>query len=458
MLKTQQDDYRDNFISALTQKPALLAFFLIFMMVALNSIFNSLAVAVGLDFPRTTFLFAPNDLFADYFKVIFSYPGASNIQIHGVSKFSTLLLSYLNNNTYHGADGLVSGALTHFHLTPFTTLFSLFNLRLMNYIDPYLLFLLLILLLLIGVYLLLIKTTCSKLDRLLWFLSVLLCYPTLFAITRGNIFAFITSLAIIGYLILIYKDENIFIALFLLAIAINIRPNAIIFILVFLLGKSRSKIGHVLVFFVIAGGIFFNSLYLSNYLYPDYTLTAFFAGLKIYHAMYVFGNGGLAYGSSLFGPLKVVFGATSATEISALFLTILLLVPAVWLRIVNKLSNSSFIFIICSCYVLGASVFADYHLVVFLAPLIVCYLEGKEKPAIDLQLSAKAEYALIYLGSVFMLTPKNYIFYRSISAQVVLNPIALLLVTTAILFYFGYCNKIVPVNCSNHAERQKDIL
>lgn len=456
MLKTSQENYRDNLISMLTQKPALLVFILIFTMVALNSIFNSLAVAVGLDFPKTTFLFAPNDLFADYFKVIFSYSGASDIQIHGV--FSTLLSSYLKNNPYHGGDSLVSGALTHFHLTPLTTLFSLLNLQLMNYITPQWLFFVLILGFFIGVYLLIIKIACSKSDRLLWFLSVLLCYPTLLAITRGNIFAGITSLALTGYLILMSKDENKFLALFLLAIAVNIRPNAIIFILALLFGKSKSKIGHVSIFFVIAGGVFFNSLYLSNYIYPDYTLTNFLSGLKSYHAMYVFSNGGLAYGSSLYGPLKVVFGATSATEISAMILTILLLAPAVWLRWGNKISNSSFIFIICSCYVLGSSVFADYHLGVFFAPLMLYYLGGKEKPTMNLQLSDRAEYAMIYFGSVFMLVPKNYVFYRGMSAQVVLNPMALLLVTTAILFYFGYCIKMVVVSGSNHAEPQRDIL
>jgi len=458
MLEALQDIKKDNMITVLIQKPALLAFIMIFAMVALNSIFNTLAVAVGLDFPRTTFLFSPNDLFADYYKVLFSYPSASGIQINGASKLSTLLLSYLNNNPYHGVEGLVSGTLTHFHLTPFSTLFSLINLQLMRYISPQSLFFLLILVFFIGVYLLIVKITCSKFERLLWFLSVLICYPTLFIITRGNIFAGITSLALIGYLVFVSQNKNKYFALFMLAIAVNIRPNAIIFILALLLGKSRPKISSVLVFFAMAGCIFFSSLYLSNFLYPDYTLTNFLAGLKIYHASHVFGNGGLAYGSSLFGPLKVVFGATSTTEIFAMLIAILLLVPAVWLRIGNKISNSSFIFIICSCYVLGSSVFADYHLGIFLAPLILHYLDGKEKPTMNLQLSDKAEYALIYLGSVFMLIPKNYIFYRGISAQVVLNPIALLLVSTAILFYFGYYNRIALTNSSNHVEPQKDIL
>ena len=418
-------------------------FLLIFVFTGLNSFFNSLSVAFGRDYPRTSFLFSSSDLFADYFKVVFSYPHSFAFDFRAVSpNISNLLKTYAEINSYKGVDGLAVGALTHFHMPPFTTLVSLLSLKLMQYIAPIWLYFVSLLSLFICNYLIINKVAIQKSDKVLWALSLLICYPVLFMITRGNIFAGIASTAIVGCLVLM-QNKKIYLALLLLAVAVNIRPNAIVFIFAILMSKSKLKFKDILYFIGVVGAIFVSALWMSNLIYSDYTIDHFLSALKIYHSVYVIGDGGLAYGSSLFGSLKQMFGAHAVAELSAAFIAGVLLLLGIWLKIGNKISNSIFAFIISSCYALGSSVFGDYHLGVFVAPLFLYFLESRDRLAVDEKNIDSCELIFIYSGSLLMLVPKNYIFDHGISLQVVLNPLILLLLSILIIYYYGfYKNRI----------------
>ena len=159
-------------------------------------------------------------------------------------------------------------------------------------------------------------------------------------------------------------------------------------------------------------------------------------GLKIYHDLYVVGNSGLGYGSSLYGPMKLIFGATSLTEFTAMLIAGILLFLSIIKKLMNKISNSAFVFIVSACYVLGSSVIADYYLSIFIVPLLIYYLEYNKKSATDLLVVDRIEFICIFFGSIFMLIPKNYIFYHGISFQVLLNPIVLLILTVGIIYYY----------------------
>lgn len=427
-----QNSHRENIVNQLLRRPALGAFILIFLMLALNAIFNSLASAFGFNFPYTTFLFNSNDLFADYFKVIFSYPDAGNLRIEGTSRVSKLLATYLDYNSYQGYVGLPTGSLTHFHLTPLTTFFSLINLKLMKYVNPIYLFIGMLLINIYGIYIIIREIAFCKTDKILWCLTFLICYPTLFLVTRGNLFAGITALSLIGYLILMYKGKQRYLAIALLALAVNIRPNSIIFVCALLLGKSESKVKDLLVFLAVAASFFLTALSLSNFLYADYTISNFLAGLRTYHALYVVQDNGMTYGSSLYGLLKAVFGFNAYFESASALIGAAIVATATAYYVSNKISKLSFVFNLCSAYALSSSVFADYHLLIFLAPLMCLYLQsGSSCHPLETPLR-KQEMILIFFSSILLLSPKNYVFHGIASAQIIINPI-ILLMTSAIL-------------------------
>jgi len=201
-------------------------------------------------------------------------------------------------------------------------------------------------------YFLLKASTLSKADAFLFFLSFLLCYPTLFFISRGNIFSCFVAFSIIAYLVLLFKNECFLLALLLLAFAVNIRPNAIIFIFALFVTENRHKLTGLIYFTLLTVAIFFPSLEISNVFYPEYTLGHFLNGLSIYHSMYVVGDLGLASGSSLFGALKYVFGYASYFELIVSIIGVLFLFYATFCVVKNKLSKPIYLFIypLCSIY------------------------------------------------------------------------------------------------------------
>lgn len=419
--------------SAISRRPAFAIFFLIFSLTALNAIFNTLAFAVGYEYPYTTFLLFPSDRFADYFKVIFSYPGAADVNLEGSS---ALLTHYLHDNPYQGQAGLAGGALTHFHMPPFTTLVSLLNLKLMHFINPKMLFVAIFSIGFILTYKFISDLPGSKLDLFFIFLAILFSYPTLFMVTRGHVFSGISSLALLVFLVFMFQEKRKYFALILLAIAVNLRPNAIIFIFALGLCEPRNLKKDIPIFLGATAAIFLASYFLCNSMYADYTIENFLAALRIYHSMYVVNNGGLEFGSSLFGALKLAFGYNKFFEMAPVVIAALLVLVSTLYFYKNIITKVAFIFLLCAAYVLGSSVIADYHLTIFFAPLLYLYLDRSNAPN-SYTSSLDLESLIIFLSSVFVLCPKSYIYFGSVSWQVILNPLVLLLASTYIIVASG---------------------
>ena len=81
-------------------------FVFIFIGLSLNSIFNSIAFAFNGHFPYTTFLYYPDQILDDYFKVMFSYDNNGLIQTYGNKFLENMIISnsYINDfnsNSYH---------------------------------------------------------------------------------------------------------------------------------------------------------------------------------------------------------------------------------------------------------------------------------------------------------------------------------------------------------------------
>jgi len=90
-------------------------------------------------------------------------------------------------------------------------------------------------------------------------------------------------------------------------------------------------------------------------------------------------------------------------------------------------------FLLCALYCLLTPVFADYHLLVFLAPPLLAALNSREGDGYPPLMAA------VGIGSVLVLAPKNYVFirypsyfpstgYSCISLQTIFNPLVLYLI------------------------------
>lgn len=406
----------------------------IFTLSAANAIF--LSIAYALDIGNNSYIFV-GDRFGDFLKVVLSYPGSSEINLSKKFGLFGLISDYINNNPYKGIDGLNAGGLTHFHMPPLTTAVSLINLSLMGHITPQLDFYLMVCLVFLSVVGVASASGVGAKEKLIWAACIFMSYPFLFILQRGNLFSAATTILIIFYLLLIYRKSHINIALILLALAVNIRPNALVFILFLAVLQDKSMPKRLILFLTAVTAIFFVSLEFVGWLYPDYSIDAFLRGLKIYHTLYVVGDGGFGYSSSLYTFMKYFFGYNISYEIFGFVFPIIFLIIALAQFINHRIDLISYLFVICGTYMLSSSVFADYHLLVFIAPVIFQGLQNTNLPHLEYQ--PKLVSLTIFGVCCFLLSPKNYIFTEGISLLVLLNPI-IMLSSIILILYRSFTN------------------
>lgn len=269
-----------------------------------NGFFNSMAVALGASFPYSTFLFDPNDIFADLIKVAASYPGPAPTDLDQRLLWEA---RYFSQNPYGGVASLEQGKLTHFHLLPLTTITNLaVRSLLVHWHAPAVLTLFTLLWLAPLAALPWFLNTARRVSMLLT-LTVLISYPVLMAVTRGNVFAGYTGTCLVLAMFLTFRHRAILSIVALLAVAINFRPNAALFLLLPLLGFPVARATAIAGASAVGAGLLFSlSFALAHWAYPDYTLENVMQGLAIYYRGYVLGNDGLNYGSSGFGLAKVI--------------------------------------------------------------------------------------------------------------------------------------------------------
>jgi hypothetical protein len=184
---------------------------------------------------------------------------------------------------------------------------------------------------------------------------------------------------------------------------------------------------------------------LASYAYLDGGLHAnlirHLASLELYNQDYVIGNGGLAFGHSLFGMIKTTFAildpANFITSIKSLYVAypymiVSLMIPLLIYLIKNKLEywvQVTFMVLIMNLF---PFVSADYKLIHFVIPFYLLL----NKPEIT-----RYDYVYILLF-VLLLIPKSYYYFQfdpnvqivpfSVSSSVILNPIAMLLLFIAL--------------------------
>jgi hypothetical protein len=406
---------RGNTSFSLSTVPSLyLMSAIVLGLTSLNAVFNSLASSVGLGFPYSTFLFKPWDIFGDFFTVAVSYPGP-DFYVQG--ELAPLFASHPT-----------SGGISNLNTPPLASLIYISVRYAITALSPYA-----VLAAYIGMWAvplgLLIFTQCRNrhLSAIL-LLVLLMSYPTLLAVTRGNVGAGVTAVALIAAMTLTYSKRAPLLVAILIAVAVNMRPNTIVFLLLpFIASQPRVAIKYSTIALAFAASIAAVSFIAVHALYSAYTFSSFSQAIRVYYAVYVIGDWGWAYGSSFFGLVKAVvkyFNVNcdlgSVNKIIALTWGAILLIAATLFER-NHIEKRTLLFVLCATYTLASSVFADYHLLVFFGFFLIYAIDGNVEwgslPRTD---------KVIQVCVALMLAPKNYLFFNnSVSAQIVLNPLIL---------------------------------
>jgi hypothetical protein len=422
--------------------------YLIILSIILLTYVNSLLNVLNYEFgsKHCSFLFGPNDRFADIIKVALSFKAVTGdiAKSDAFQAWPDIYKNYFLNNPYRGIEGLAQGSLTHFHLPPLSVLiFCLAGKLIAVTMRPTLVLVFfgtLYLLLVLYLYQNYIRPINKNNILLLAILFItVFSYPALFMLTRGNFNAGFTSLLIILFLVALYTRKLNLVALLALAIAANIRPNALVFIIAMPLvtGFKKSIIPIMTVLFMFFF-IFTVSIIIDHNLYEYYTFSNFLSGLNIYNQMYIRGDGGDAFNSSLFSLVKnanVILHINLPYQyVWAVGNVMMVLIASLigYIIYVHK-QDSLALVMLTYAYILISPVFADYHLLVLLAPIAILYL-GYTDWKYNLRM-----FNIIAVSSVLVLSPKNYVYFGSIPLQSILNPF-ILCISLAIIGHETYAS------------------
>lgn len=401
----------------------------VFVGLALNSIFNSLAFAFGYGFPVTSFLFPSADLLADFFKTNFAIASELGIYIDP-SELPELIRKYLNSNAY-----LKDGGITIFHLPPLTMLLSIGIVFLMELFGPINSLLLLLSIFFITVYASLIGFGLSAKRAGVWIAIFLMSYPVLFLITRGNLISGFATLFIALAIILFLQEKKLFWALIFSALAVNMRPNLIILLSVVFIRPYGFDFKRIFSCAFLILIVFFSSLELTHKILDGYTYLKFLNGLKIYHDLFISGAAGVNYGSSLYGAFRTFFPYSQAMETGIFLVCSGLFLYCTTIFFFKKLDLISYIFSLSALCCLMTPIFADYHLTIFFLPLLLISVSCSKSFLLLDPFPSKKVITILIFACTMLLIPKNYAFYKGeISWQVILNPLILLGTLFIILF------------------------
>lgn len=209
-------------------------------------------------------------------------------------------------------------------------------------------------------------------------LLMIVSMPALFMFNRGNYISSISVILAALYTFTKFKNTYWFIGILSIALAINLRPNLTTFLLLeFFPDKNPILIfKRVLIVFLATASTFAVSYFVAIQDWPEYNFGAFLIGLQTYNFYYVLNDGGLEFGASLLGMIKIL---RQSFGFQPLFLP----------EISTSINILGFILVICSCWTawrgtidlpqgsfLGACitalfcpVFAYYHCLIFVIPL-----------------------------------------------------------------------------------------
>jgi hypothetical protein len=348
--------------------------------------------------------FGRQDWAGDFVKHVMSFPGppiAPSMLPRLIDHFQTDI-------------AINVGVLGHLHNMPETVLLTLLLRQTFAWADPILVYLLAASIF-VSAWLYFVHRYAESEVRP-WALGLaLLNYPVLLMIERGNLFAGITAVCL---LVALCRRRQDWTAAILVAVAVNIRPNAAVIALP-LLAWNRETLVFIVRTAIVGIGLGVLCLAADSLAYPAYTLPSILRGLKLYSDGYVVGPFAMEFGSSLWGAVRHVVPWTGSAVALCTAAGLLPLIYSWFWR--SRLSYAASCFIAIAACTLSTAILGDYHLAIFVMPLLVL---KRHDPA----------YWPILLGCCWVLIPKNYTPDGVLSWQNYLNPAGLIVAVLLVVF------------------------
>jgi hypothetical protein len=202
--------------------------------------------------------------------------------------------------------------------------------------------------------------------------------PAIFMLNRGHYLSAFTFLNLFVYAFTKYKNSYRGLGLFCIAIAINLRPNLAAFLLLELFPVQNlfSIIRRLLIALLVIGSLFAISYLVAIKDWPEYSFSKFLIGLKAYYFYYVLNDGGLEFGASLLGMMKILrqalgFQPLYLPEINTPIniLGLILVICSCWMVWKRKIDIPQACFLSACITALFCPVYAYYHCLIFVIPL-----------------------------------------------------------------------------------------
>lgn len=369
-------------------------------------LFANLAIASLAYGERARVFFGREDWMGDFVKHTMSFPGVP-LSPSMFPKYISAMQRNIEIN--HARFG-------HFHNMPETVLITLGIRPLFGLVDPVILYGIAASLFVTAWCFFVLRYTEPEARPLALGLAIF-NYPLLFMLERGNMFAGITAVCM---LVMLCRRRLDWTAVILMAVAANIRPNIAILALP-LLSWDRRSLEFLLKTAVVGSVLGIVCLVIDSAIYPAYTLSSLLQGLAFYKTGYMQGPLGEEYGSSLWGAMRHLVPMTDAN--AGLFTLVGLLPLAFAWFARERLSYTAVCFLTIAACTLSTAVLSDYHLVIFIVPLL---LLRRDDPA----------FWPILLGVCWLFIPKNYTPAYELSWQNYLNPAGLVLAVLALAWTY----------------------
>lgn len=370
----------------------------------------------------------PLDHFADLLKIIFSFEFVfSNAELVRLNVPD----SWIYGNPYRTVPGL-NTTLT-MTLPPFSVVFLVGTANLAKIIGfDYRAILLIYIFLALFI---LFKEFKSFMFKNKKFIFVLISYPMIFLFDRGNITAFISAFCLFLFLKnYLYNDKLGNREIILFIIACSIRPNYLVFGILFLFKESFKS---NFLQFVKISSLFtaFNFLILkiSERLLPNYSLDNFLYMLNQYRESNIVFN---PWNSSLQGATYNIYmyllNNFPQLESTALknfidrvvispkyiylifFFYLMVLFYFYYLYQINKIDKPSLIVVLCCTTALTTTPFADYHLIIFIFTFFLIIMYDNTN-----------KYKLTLFLILLVLLPKIHYSFPNLNISNILNTLLL---------------------------------
>ena len=416
------------------------------VLTGLISYVNAIVAALGLRHAGSIF-FDLNDLFADFFKLVSSYPGRSPVGLEPwlPARWLQIINGYLANNPYGHDPALIQQQFSHFGMPPGAQIFYVISRHLFDVVGPFFTYICFVALAILWLM------WCLAMARIEWrkkpwlVACVLLLYPSMFAFTRGNLPSYFSALAITSAFVMILKPKySLILSALFLGFAVGFRPNNILFLplLSVIGGQARSandeKKAFIVNVIIVALLLIFYFSFL-RVIYPAFALSRFVDSYRWISQNYDVRLDNVRFVSS---PLQIAiyavnrfFGGDAAVALSS-FVRAMLIACGIGICLIGywfcgrRVMGIPSSVLLCSVgMIIATPWFADYHLLVILVPLLCAnYLEARDASGrlVWVRSGAAMLRPIDYTAILLLLVPKPFALSAVLpNAGALINPIIL---------------------------------